>query len=154
MHQDPIAQAIEATQAPVEASQPESAGSFITILAPEAKKPIPWQYTDPDTGKTADTVFYLRQIPDETNKVFRKRHTTNEWKNGVQRTTTDGDAYGDDLIDFAIVDWDGLYALDADGERVKVPCDRKYKVNLPEKVKGEIIRLCLGKELAQAVSGK
>lgn len=141
-------------QAPQSATDSQQSSGFITILDPSAKKPIPWQYRDPNTGKVADTVFYLRQIPDDTNKVFRERHTDKEWKNGQQRTTINQDGYGHDLIDYAIVDWSDLYALDDKGNRTSVPCDRKYKLVLPEKVQAEIIRLCLGKELAEALTGK
>lgn len=152
---DPLLDQLQPNTPAIAATEEVAAtGSFITILE-DPKAIFPWQYTDPDTGITAATVFQLRLIPDETNKAFRKRHITVSWKNGQRREDLDGDGYGDDLIDYAIVDWTDLYAArknkDGQTERFAVGCERRYKVGLPEKLKGEIIRLCLGKELGAAL---
>lgn len=160
-HSDPIQSAIEQAWAEalplVAAVQSEAStstsGSFITIIE-NPRDTLPWRYIDPDTGQKFDTEFELRLIPDDTNTIFRKRHTRTEWKNGQRREEVNGDGYGDDLIDYAIVGWQGMYAVNREGQRSEIPCERKYKVMLPEKIKAEVIRLCLGKELGQAISGK
>lgn len=156
---DPIQSAIEQARAealpPVAATQsePTTSGSFITIIE-NPRDTFRWHYSDPDTGQRFDTEFELRLIPDDTNTVFRKRHTRTEWKNGQRREEVNGDGYGDDLIDYAIVGWQGMYAVNREGQKSEIPCERRYKVMLPEKLKAEVIRLCLGKELGQALGGK
>ena len=103
-----------------------------------------WQYTNPETGQQFDSVFHLRVAPDEIQKVWRKKYTTREFNRGQRVENVDWVKYNQDALDYCIVGWEGVRAKGTD-----LPCEREWKLRLPEMIKAEIIRLCVGKELGQ-----
>ena len=124
------------------------ADTYITIIQDEQ---FPYQFRDPDTGQLFATQFILREVPDEVEKAIRKRHTTVKMGRGGRRDETlDARAYGNDVIDYAIVGWDRLVGLshDRDGRAVKVDlsCTREHKIKLPDRIKADIMRMALSKE--------
>lgn len=123
--------------------------NFITIVTPD--KTFPWQYTDPDSKVKLDTVFTLRIVPDDYQKVVREDNTRKGWDAGRRTEETEWDEFTRECLDYAIVGWEGLKTRNAAGEQVDVPCEREYKFLLPERVKAEIIRLTVGKEAGRAI---
>ncbi len=121
-----------------------SPSQFVQIIVDDA--PFPWQYTSPETGEKMATVFSLRVIPDKRNKQIRREHTKTKWKNGQKVEDIDWDAVASAQIDEAVVAWDTLKGRKSDGTVVDLPCTLEFKRRLPERLKGEIIRICIGKE--------
>lgn len=101
-----------------------------------------WQFKHPETGKVFDSVFKLRIVPSDLQRVLRRKYTKFEFVRGQRVENLDWAAFMDDCLDHAIVGWSHVKTNDVD-----VPCERRFKLLLPEAVKQEIIRLCVGKEL-------
>lgn len=125
--------------------------SFIQILD-DSQPTFPWKYTDPDTNDTAETVFYLRQMPEDMEKQIRARHTKDRWKRGVRTEDFDTRAYGIDCLNYCIVSWEKLFVIKTDRtgnvvSRKEAERDLALIKALPEKLKAEIIRVCVGKEV-------
>lgn len=115
---------------------------YIQILVDDV--PFDWSYPDmPGTG------FKLRVVGDDEAKEIRRKHTTKKWKNGERVEITDWEAVGRDYIDASIVEWTNLKGRRADKTVIDLPCTRTYKIALPERVKGEIVRICVGKETSE-----
>lgn len=104
----------------------------------------PWQFKNPETGVTFASTFLLRVVPSDEQRRLRKRHTKYEFVRGARQENFDWAAFSDDCLDYAVVDWREVKQRGQD-----LPCERFYKLLLPEAVKQEITRLCLGKELGQ-----
>ena len=112
---------------------------FITIIQPdETFTHVP---TLPD-GSKSDASFTLRVLADDQIKALRKRHTKTEWANGQRLQNVDGAALANDMIDAALVSWRGV----KDSKGTELPCERAFKLLLPERLQVEIVRLCAGKE--------
>ena len=113
--------------------------SYLTILQPdETFEHVPRL---PD-GNASDARFTLRVLGDQQIKALRKKHTKSEWLNGQRVQTVDGGELANDLIDAALVGWTGVQ----DSKGTALPCERAFKLLLPEKLQVEIVRLCAGKE--------
>ena len=70
-----------------------------------------------------EVVYKVRPIPLTLNRQTRKKHTKVTRPNGIREEVFDNDAFLDDLIDYAIVDWTGLTVH---GE--PAPCTRENKI--------------------------
>ena len=105
---------------------------------------------DPDSGQVSETEFTLRLVPDEVQKSLRKQTESVEWRRGQRVVTNDDARWADLCVSYAITGWKHLYSVTVrDGKtvaRTLVPCEDKYKALLPEHVRIEIVRLCVGKE--------
>ena len=108
-----------------------------------------WQYTNPENGQKFDSVFQLRIAPDDVQKIWKRKYTTKEFNRGVRNEVVDWVKYNQDALDYCIVGWEGVKR-----EGVDLPCEREWKLRLPEMVKAEIIRLCIGKELGEIAVGE
>ena len=113
--------------------------SYLTIIQPdETFTHVP---TLPD-GSKSEASFTLRVLADDQIKTLRKRHTKTEWANGQRLQNVDGAALANDMIDAALVSWSGV----RDSKGQPLPCERTFKLLLPERLQVEIVRLCAGKE--------
>ena len=125
--------------------------SFIRILTNE-QETFDWVYTDPDTGKKfPDTKFKLRMLqPSETRRLQRDHTTYRRRRGGGREEVFDDRGYVDDALDLCIVSWEGVQGSerDKDGNFVDkvLPCERKYKLMLPEPLKIEIGRVCFNRD--------
>jgi hypothetical protein len=113
--------------------------SYITIIQPE--ETFTHRPMLPD-GSLADTTLTLKVLSESQTRALRKKHTKHEWLNGQRVQTVDGAAMADDMIDAALVAWTGV----KDSRGQALPCERAFKILLPERVQVEIVRLCAGKE--------
>lgn len=101
-----------------------------------------WQFKHPETGRAYDSTFRLRIVPSDLQRVLRRKYTKFEFVRGQRNEVLDWAAFMDDCLDHAIVGWS-----DVKSKGIDIPCERRFKLLLPEAVKQEIIRLCVGKEL-------
>ena len=113
--------------------------SYLTIIQPD--ETFPYTPTLP-SGEPSEAQIILRVIGDEQTRVLRKKHTKVEWVNGQRISNVDGLALAEDLIDAAIVRWSGV----KDSRGTDVPCERAFKLLMPERIQLEVMRLCAGKE--------
>lgn len=121
--------------------------SYLTIIQPdETFQHIP---TLP-SGEKSEAAFTLRVLADDQIKVLRKKHTKTEWQNGQRVTNVDGAALANDMIDAALVGWTGV----RDSQGTALPCERTFKLLLPERLQVEIVRLCAGKEAGYGIEGE
>jgi hypothetical protein len=119
---------------------------YITIL--DERATFDWSPRDPDNPSSAyGTVFTLQQVPDDIQENLRKPFTKTEWRRGQRIIDVDQNGYIDACLKYAIVGWTGMYKVDPKTRtRAEIPCTDAYKLLLPEWVKAEIIRMCIGKE--------
>jgi len=95
------------------------------------------------------TTFKLRIVDDATEKKFRRESQPKaKWVRGRQVDNFDQHAFVNKCLDYAIVEWSGVRH-----KGVEFPCTTANKLFLPETVKTEIIRLCLGKQAGELVAG-
>lgn len=120
--------------------------SFLRIIQPDETFPYTPTFQD---GSASDTRLTLRVLSEAQTRTLRKKHTKTEWQNGQRVQNLDGPAMADDMIDAAIVDWTGV--VDTQGK--PLPCERTFKLLLPERVQVEIVRLCAGKEAGAHEAG-
>lgn len=122
---------------------------FIRIV--ETADVFAWSPKHEETGEPYASVFQLRILTDEKDKEIRKAHTRPffEKKTRAMRDKLDESAYIAAVIDHVIVDWSGIQGAVA-GEML--PCTATIKGLLPERLKGEILRLCAGKEAGEALT--
>jgi hypothetical protein len=120
--------------------------SFLHILEPTETfwhRPV-----DRQSGEPSDSRLQLRVLDDEDLTRFRKRATKTAFKHGQRVEDFDPVAFAADVVDHAIVAWENVKR----GRTEEVlPCERVYKLLLPERVQAEIIRLCAGKEAGDAL---
>lgn len=131
--------ATEPLKQPLRSTAPSN---FITIVEPE--ETVPWRWKNPDTGVVADTIFHLRLVPDDLQKVWKEQVTTRKWEHNRRTEDINWDPFTDECLDYAIVKWEGVRHPRTQQD---LPCTREYKLLLPERIKAEIARLCVGKEL-------
>ncbi len=125
-------------------------GQFLTIIEPDAA-PFDWQFYDDERDITYATVFQLRVVPDEEQERLKKQYTTE--KRIFNKKTraydvekeTDYAEYTKDALDYGIVAWRDL--KNAKGE--DVPCTRAAKLALPVRVRIEIQKVILNREVSE-----
>lgn len=110
---------------------------------------VSWQFIDPSTKQVFDSKFKLRVVTSSLQRELRRKYTKHEFVRGTRQENFDWAKFNDDCIDFAVVEW-----TEVKRKGVDIPCTRENKLLLPEMVKAEIIRLCLGKELGEIVAGE
>jgi hypothetical protein len=113
---------------------------FIQIV--EENEPFAWTPEAEDGSKT-EAAFTLQVLSDESLNILRRKHTHTAFQHGQRVENFDSFGFAADVVDQALVDWEGVIAAKT-GEAL--PCDRKRKLALPERLKVEILRLCAGKE--------
>lgn len=118
---------------------------FLQIV--KANRPEPWQYTDPQSGVTFDTVFHLQVLSDDDIAEIDKANTSREKINGMYQEKIDWEQVQRDRLCKAITGWDHLQIKGEDQ-----PCTDELKLLLPEPIKLEILRLCIGKQLGGVVA--
>ena len=121
-------------------------GNYLVIL--EAEDTFKWWFED-----NTDTVFDLRIVPDEQHQVFRRQNTKRKTLNGgAFQEITDWDAVSHLSLSYAVRNITGLKRKTPDGivplEFTAASHETRDRIlhNLPEKVKVEILRLCVSKE--------
>ena len=91
----------------------------------------------------ADEAVLTLRVPGEAQvDALRKRHRTTKFVHGARTEDFDAFAFAADVLDVSIVNWRGVCAQGGE----PLPCTRETKGLLPERVKAEVVRLCLGKE--------
>ena len=113
--------------------------SYLTLIQPDET----FTHTPrlPD-GSPSEAKFTLRVLADAEIKALRKKHTVKEWQNGQRVATVDGGSLANDMIDASIVGWSGVN----DSKGAPLPCERTFKLLLPERLQVEVVRLCAGKD--------
>jgi hypothetical protein len=118
--------------------------AYIEIV--EESDTFPWQYTDAD-GVTYATKFELRLLPETLDKKWRRELTSIDRKKGQRAEVLNWDAYSQRALGYCVVNVSGLRRRGGDEIVFKTGAvELRYLLLLPEKVKAEIIRLCVGKE--------
>jgi hypothetical protein len=112
---------------------------FLTIVQPDETFLYTPTFQD---GSPSEATLTLRVLSEAQTKTLRKKHTKAEWVNGQRVQTVDGAALADDMIDAAILGWTGV----VDTKSVALPCERTFKLLLPERVQAEVVRRSAGKE--------
>lgn len=107
----------------------------------------PWHYRDPQTKRRYNSVFNLRVIPKEVENRLRKKHNRFEFVRGARVDDFQSADFVADVIDYAVQGWSGVTTNGRE-----IPCTKETKVRLPEPIKAEIVRLCLGRELGMALA--
>src|SRR5262249_49097798 len=109
---------------------------FVSIV--EDDRPFDWSPVDEESGETYESVFQLRIVDDDTDKVIRKRHTRQVFDKKLRRTVDQLELAGylADVIDFAIVGWTKVKNARTGDE---LACTAALKTRLPEKWKAEIL---------------
>ena len=100
-----------------------------------------------DDGKTpTQTCLTLRIVDDSVEKEIRRKATGKPtFERGQRVENFDGHKFLAGVLDHAIVTWRGVRHRGQE-----LPCELTYKLLLPERVKTDIVRLCLGKEASEA----
>jgi hypothetical protein len=120
---------------------------MIEIVQPnEVRK---YQFVDPDTKVKYDSVFDIRVVPNDTQKRYRQEATTYEQTRRGREERFDWQGFVEKCLDYCIVNWTGVRH-----EGKELPCESVYKNMLPEIVKSEIVRLCVGRELGEIQAGQ
>ena len=108
------------------------AGGYIEILSAD----------DTFEFKPAEnTVLNLRIIDDDTEKRFRKECTRKNWERHTRVEDFDSHEFIAKCIDYGIVSWKGVRR-----KGVEQDCTRENKLLLPEWLKLEVQKACLGKQ--------
>lgn len=136
---------------PAPAGLPARAPQFITILTDESTV-FPW------TPPGSETVFYLRQVPDEEQQRMVKACTRKEWVKHQEEKRIDWVALNAMYIEYAVRGWARLMSAPLperpDGNGGTLPAQPSREIaytaalvsKLPERVQRDIIRICVGKE--------
>lgn len=125
---------------------------FIEIADPN--EVIDYRYVDPSTKQETGTIFQLQVLTIDERSAIERKHTKPEWVRGQRVMNFDADAYVSDCLDKAIKGWNdpvsGECTVRSKGR--PVPCTTKAKSMLPESVRAELVRLCVGRELADIMA--
>ena len=121
--------------------------AFVTII--EDDNTFEYSPVDSRTGQRVETVFVLRIVPDEEVERMRKAATKRVFENHQPVMRIDELAFGWALLDYAIVDWRGVKSA-RNGQ--DIPCTLDMKKKLPDATRGEIVRLCGGKDAGTALA--
>lgn len=105
--------------------------SFIEIIESDESFELP----------IGDSVFTLRRFGSEVYKQVEKKHTKKDKnrRTGVIFTDPDEHAINEDLLDYMILDWQGIKSPTT---KADVPCTRENKLKLPGGAKMQIIGAC------------
>jgi hypothetical protein len=122
-------------------------GQMIEIVQPDDVRD--YQFVDPDTKVKYDSVFQIRVVPNDEQKKMRKRATTFENTRRGREERFDWQSFVEECLDYAITGWKKVQMKGQD-----LPCERQYKSMLPEIVRAEIVRLCVGRELGEIQAGQ
>lgn len=109
---------------------------------------IPWQFVHPDTKERWDSVLHIRIVPNDLQRRLKDRFTKPDFRRGQKYEDFNWPLFMDECLDYAIVRWEGVKRKGED-----LPCEREWKLRLPELVKAELIRLCIGRELGEIQAG-
>lgn len=84
-----------------------------------------------------DAIYYLRALTREVSRAIVKRHTRQVPNRRTHQKDDVTDVYtvSDDLLDYAIVKWDGV----TNGTGGPAPCDLEHKLKLPVEVQTALI---------------
>lgn len=152
--QDAAARADAILSAPEAAAR---AGQYLTIIEDGDTFPFTW-------AGFLHTHFTLRLVPDSLHKVIRRKHTTTKWERNQRVELVDWTAVAEDCLAHAVVRIDGLRrrvqrttGAPAVGDGTEAiqwdsldPARRgTYLALLPETLKAEIMRICVGKEAGE-----
>jgi hypothetical protein len=119
--------------------------SFIQIV-PDSE-PFWFQPTNPQTGEQYQSQFQVRVLDDETDlRPLRRKYNKTVFHHGQRSEEFDAFGFAADVIDLAIVGWKGIYRA---GTEIELPCERKFKLALPERIKIDVMRLCANKEAGE-----
>jgi hypothetical protein len=94
----------------------------------------------------------LRKVSNADRDRVQEQHTRVKFDRGVRRDVQDTAAIGKAWLDLAIVDWDG-FLIRTNGQRVPLECTVETKSKLPEALKADVIRMCLGGEAPEVDEG-
>ena len=119
-------------------------GQFLTIIEPNAE-PFDWRFYDDERDLTYDTVFVLRALTESEQEELRRKHTTRQFNKKTRgyEDNTNWTGYTTDALDLGIMDWRDLQNKAGQD----VPCTREMKRALPSRVRAEILRVVLGREV-------
>jgi hypothetical protein len=91
---------------------------------------------DPDP----DTRYTVRLLGETTMREIRRKHTSKRPnRQGQMVETSDEEAIGFDIVDWAIKDWAGIVARNGDGDLEPVPCTRDAKRGLDPYVRSALV---------------
>ncbi len=124
-------------------------GQFIEIIEPD--EVVDYRFRDEETGEVSQSVVKVRVLADDRVREIEKRHTERVF-NKKTRSYEDKlktGPYIDDVLDAAVVDWADVF--NKRGGQL-LPCERRYKLAMPERIKTEIVRIAVGKEADGATS--
>lgn len=122
-------------------------GSFITII--DDADVIHYQHKDEESGLVSASIIDIVPLTEETKERLLKKHTVSKVRRGVPVERTNWRQYTIDVLDLSIVGWSGVYKYNRDPEapKVEIPCLRETKAKLPDTIKGEIVKIAVGREL-------
>lgn len=120
-------------------------GNFIELV--EEEDVVPWQYKDTLTGQVFDSIFKLRVVPNSLKRAWEKDHTDVTFNRRGRQEDFNWGPWVDRCLDYAIVSWEGIMS-----KGQPLPCTSENKLKLPEVVRAEIVRLCVGKELGEIIA--
>jgi hypothetical protein len=101
-----------------------------------------------DAAGTVAAGLTLRVIDEERERAIRRANTGKaRFERGQRFEPFDAAGFIADVIDYAITAWTGVRSQGRD-----LPCTREFKLLLPEAIKTDVIRLCLGKEAGETVA--
>ncbi len=122
---------------------------YLEIIDDDA--PFDFRPVDEETGEASDTVFQLRVLPDADQRRLDKQHTKPTFDKKARRMVDkrDDGAYVADVLDTVIVGWSGVKSARTGTD---IPCSREMKARLPERLKVEILRLAVGKEVGSMLA--
>lgn len=113
---------------------------FIQIV--DEHQTFTWQ-PEAEDGSRLESVLTLQVLAEDTLKALRKKHNQVVFKHGQRVDDFDSFGFTNDVVDKAIVSWEGVFKGGTDDP---LPCTREVKLKLPERLKIEIVRLCAGRE--------
>lgn len=117
--------------------------NFISIIDDNT----PFDYTFPGT----DTTFKLRIVPESVQKSFTKRHTSKKPSRGGPIDIVDTQAVANDCLNYAIIGWKGVVNPLTHQE---IECTEHYKKLLPEMIKVDVVRMCVGREAGAEIASQ
>jgi hypothetical protein len=124
---------------------------FIEIIPDDAT--FEWSpIQDEGSGRRWDSRFTLRKMPQAERRALARKHTSHKFIRGQRQEILDTQAFADEALDAVIVDWSDLY-MRSNGVRQPWPCTTSNKQQLPETIKGDIARMCLGVSFDDAFDG-
>lgn len=139
------------SDAPTRRDTATTPGQFVTIITDEIIRD--WHYVD-DRGVRWVSSFDLRPLPPSVRTKLEKKHTKVHYTRRGREETLDAVSLMYDSLDYAIVAWRGVktkvHAVPNDPNSPLIdrdlPCEREYKIMLPDGVRQAIFALCVTRE--------